>query len=72
MEEVPFKLTAKGIKTNGDTVSKDYSYTPGGLKKFTLPTSFNDLKSVTFGSDLLTTLLTAVAIDNVEYTVYTC
>lgn len=69
---VPFTLTATGTKTNGQTVSKDFNYTPEGLKQFELPIYFNDLKSVVFGSDLLTNLLAAVVIDNVEYTAYKC
>lgn len=69
LEYVPFTLTATGTKTNGQTVSEDYHYTPEGLKQFKL-NSFTDLKSVVFESDLLTTLLTAVVIDDVEYTVH--
>lgn len=67
---VPITLITTGTKTNGETVSKDFNYTPKGLKQFVLPNSFTDLKSVDFESDLLTTLLAAVAIDDVEYTVY--
>lgn len=70
--ETAFTLTAIGTKTNDQTVSKDFNYTPGGLKQFKLPSSFNDLKTVVFKTDLLTTLLMAVIFDNVEYTVYTC
>lgn len=70
--EAPFTLTAIGTKTNGQTVSKDFNYTPGGLKPFKLPNSFTGLKTVVFKTNLLTTLLTAVIFDNVEYTVYTC
>lgn len=69
-QSVPFTFTATGTKTNGQKVSKDFNYTPQGLKQFVLPNDFNDLKSVVFGSNFLTTLLTAVVIDNVEYTVY--
>lgn len=70
--ESAFTLTAIGTKINGQTVSKDFNYTPKGLRQFTLPNSFTGLKSVVFKTDLLTTLLKAVALDNVEYTVYTC
>lgn len=69
--ESAFKLTATGTKTNNEKVSEDFNYTPGGLKPFQ-PKSLTGLKSVVFETDLLTTLLKAVAFDNVKYTVYTC
>lgn len=70
LQYATFTLTATGTKTNGQTVSKDFNYTPEGLKQFVLPNSFTDLKKVSFGSNLLTTLLVVVVFDNVEYTVY--
>lgn len=70
--QAPLTLTAIGTKTNDQTVREDFNYTPGGLKQFVLPNSFTGLKSVVFETGFLATLLTAVVIDNVEYTVYTC
>lgn len=70
LQSVACTITATGTKTNGQTVKKDFKYTPDGLKQFVLPSEFTNLKSVVFGSNLLTTLLTAVVVDDAKFKIY--